>query len=445
MKWGLRVDYGFHGVGQGLFSSGSIAVLNPTARSQFNWVYDCGTSSSQYYLDRALGGLECDIRTPAGRRPYLDLVTISHFDKDHINGLVKLLERFDVGDLLLPYMPLWQRLVIAFHAHRGHRSRLTNFLVNPVAFIAAVPESNVKRILFASGVPPLEEPRLDAGISPHPERPPAPGDERAERRRGKPISVEVDIEDLSSLGAADDRRLDASRMARAAKNGTSVAFMKVGTALVVAGCWEFMPYNDAQLAPMASAGFRNEVSRLRSDLLGGVKSVATRALEMLKRLYAKEFDFNGHEENNNLISLFLYAGPTDPSAEVDCAHFSRGACWCCHDWVELTPPGRGSLLYTGDGYLDTDARFASMQSFLGPHRLESLAALQVMHHGARANWHTGLADKIRPEFSVFSSNPLHKRYRHPHTEVLKDFASYRPLQASKGSAVNLAFGLLFPR
>ncbi|MFJ2429353.1 hypothetical protein [Pseudomonas sp. NPDC087804] len=425
-------------------------MLNGATSSQFNWVYDCGTSSSQHYLDSALGDLERDIRTPAGRRPYLDLVTISHFDKDHISGLVKLLERFDVGDLLLPYMPLWQRLVIAFHAHRGHRSRLTNFLVNPVAFIAAVPESNVKRILFASGGPPLEEPRRDAGISPQPERPAASGDERAEHRRAKPISVEVDTEDLSSLGTADGMRFDATRMAEAARNGTSVAFMKVGTALVVAGCWEFMPYNDAQLAPMASAAFRNEVFRLRSDLLGGVKSVATRTLEVLKRLYAKEFDFNGHEENNNLISLFLYAGPTEScTADVYEGHLWEPYWyWRWHnrrDWVELITTCRGSLLYTGDGYLDTDLRFASMQAFVGPHRLKSLAALQVMHHGARANWHTGLADKIRPELSVFSSNPLHRGYRHPHTEVLEDFAPYRPLQASKGESVNFAFGLLSPR
>jgi ribonuclease BN (tRNA processing enzyme) len=445
MKWGLRVDFRFHGVGQGLFSSGRIATLSPTEGSQFNWVYDCGTSSRQHYLDSALGDLECDIYTPAGQRPYLDLVTVSHFDTDHISGLVKLLERFDIGDLLLPYMPLWQRLVIAFHAHRGHRSRLTSFLVNPVAFIAAVPESNVKRILFASSGPPLEEPRLDADISPDPGRPTAPGDERAEPRRGKTISVEVDIEELSSLGAADDRSLDASRMASEAKKGTGVAFMNIGTALVVAGCWEFMPYNDAQLAPMASAGFRNKVSHLRSDLLGGVKSVAISALETLKTLYSTEFDFSSHEENNNLISLFLHAGPTDPSADVIRVRFSSGDRWSCHHRIALTAPGKGSLLYTGDGYLDTEARFASMQSFLGAHRLERLAALQVMHHGARANWHTGLAGKLRPEFSVFSSNPLHKRYRHPHTEVLEDFAPYRPLQASKGSAVNLVFGLLLPR
>lgn len=456
MKWDLRVHYGFHGVGQGLFSSGSLVMLNGTAISEFNWVYDCGTSSSQHYLDNALGDLKRHIRPPAGQRPYLDLVTISHFDADHINGLVKLLDRFDVGDLLLPYMPLWQRLVIAFNAHRGHRSRLTSFLVNPVAFIAAVPECNVKRILFASSGPTLEEPSRDTGISPKPERPRSPGDERAERRRAESISVEVDTEDLSNLGAADDKRFDASHMAGAARTGTSVAFMKIGAALVVADCWEFMPYNDAQLAPMASAAFRNEVSRLRIDLLGTVKSVTTRALEVLKTLYAKEFNFNGQAENSNLISLFLYAGPTDSCT----ADVYAGCLWEPYwnwlnrldwmdwldwlDWldcVESIPTCKGSLLYTGDGYLDTDLRFASMKAFLSPHRVKNLAALQVMHHGARANWHAGLADKIRPEFSVFSSNPLHRRYRHPHTEVIEDFTSYRPLQASKGESVSITLRL----
>ncbi|MNR22530.1 hypothetical protein D3C85_1394890 [compost metagenome] len=166
-------------------------------------------------------------------------------------------------------------------------------------------------------------------------------------------------------------------------------------------------------------------------------------------MYAKEFDFNGHEENKNLISLFLYAGPTEScTADVYARHLWEPYWyWRWHnsrDWVEPIPTCTGSLLYTGDGYLDTDARFASMRAFLGPHRVKSLAALQVMHHGARANWHTGLADKIRPELSVFSSNPLHRGYRHPHTEVLEDFAPYRPLQASKGESVNFAFELLLP-
>lgn len=85
--------------------------------------------------------------------------------------LVALLERFDVGDLLLPYIPLWQRLVIAFQANRRHSSRLTRFLLDPAAFIATIPEASVRRILYvpaggqSEDVPRAEEPTPIPGKS----------------------------------------------------------------------------------------------------------------------------------------------------------------------------------------------------------------------------------------------------------------------------------------
>ena len=80
MGFEMEVRYGFHGVGQGLFSSGSLELLSRIPSRKFNWVYDCGTDSSQRYLDSALNDLEHDIPTLGVGRPYLDLVTISHFD-----------------------------------------------------------------------------------------------------------------------------------------------------------------------------------------------------------------------------------------------------------------------------------------------------------------------------------------------------------------------------
>lgn len=441
MGWDMEVRYGFHGVGQGLFSSGSIRLLSQSGDCEFNWVYDCGTGSEQRYLDSSLNGLERSIPTSGGRRPYLDLVTISHFDTDHISGLVKLLARFDVGDLLLPYVPLWQRLVIAFHAHRAHRSQLTRFLVSPVAFITEVPEANVKRILFVSGGPSAAEPLLERDASPR--RPPPAADERDAPPQGSgSIPVKVDTEDLRGLGDADDKRFDSENMAGAAGKRTSVAFMTHGTGIMLAGCWEFLPYNDAQLAPMASQAFRDQVSHLRGKLLGGVKAVTTRALKDLKALYAKEFNFEGQKENQNLISLFLYGGPIGPKSD-EFWMWGSVAVRPPSPWRLRGPISVCSVLYTGDGYLNTPARFEKMQAFLSSHRVKNLALLQVMHHGAKANWHAGLAGKIKPIFSVFSSNPLHRGYRHPHTEVSNDFASYRPLQASKGSAVNIALDLWF--
>lgn len=58
MRLGMDVRIRFHGVGQGLFSSGSICPLPKSGGSEFNWVYDFGTDSAQHYLDSSLRDLE---------------------------------------------------------------------------------------------------------------------------------------------------------------------------------------------------------------------------------------------------------------------------------------------------------------------------------------------------------------------------------------------------
>src|SRR5690606_22385044 len=110
------VLYNFHPVGQGVFSSGMIKPTDGSSKC-FWWVFDCGTHLVKHRVrrDDEIENLAAMIGTPsAGRRPRIDLIFISHFDKDHVNGLLKLLERFEVGRLVIPFIPLHKRLVIAF-------------------------------------------------------------------------------------------------------------------------------------------------------------------------------------------------------------------------------------------------------------------------------------------------------------------------------------------
>ena len=62
--------------------------------------------------------------------------------------------------------------------------------------------------------------------------------------------------------------------------------------------------------------------------------------------------------------------------------------------------------------------------------MQHIGVFQVMHHGAEGNWHPGVARKINPIFSIFSSDP-HKQMKHPHAPVLRDFWSYNPIQVDK--------------
>lgn len=60
-----------------------------------------------------------------------------------------------------------------------------------------------------------------------------------------------------------------------------------------------------------------------------------------------------------------------------------------------------------------------------------------MHHGSKENWHVGLAGKLKPAVSIFSSDPNHKHGRakegHPHQQVLRDFWPWCPVRVDKVS------------
>jgi len=95
-----------------------------------------------------------------------------------------------------------------------------------------------------------------------------------------------------------------------------------------------------------------------------------------------------------------------------------------------------SVLCTGDAYLDDDMSFSALRRFYhADRRLERAGILQVMHHGSSANWHPGLAKKLRPAVSIFSSDPDLKHGKapegHPHSKVLRDFWSWCPARVDK--------------
>src|SRR5687767_6210636 len=144
--YGFR--YFFYPVGQGLFSAGLLKKVGPNGRP-FLWVYDCGTSSSQKLVDLGISRL----KTRRSPRKRLDLVIISHFDHDHISGICKLVETFRIGTLMLPYMPLAERLILGFEEGFGPTDNLIGFFINPVAYVLAQAGPGVERIIFvqASG------------------------------------------------------------------------------------------------------------------------------------------------------------------------------------------------------------------------------------------------------------------------------------------------------
>lgn len=146
MRYHLHVEYCFHAVGQGLFASGE---LEDVAGSdiRLRWVYDCGTTSSQSLVKKAII-YESMARRRLGR---IDVMALSHFDADHISGVIELLGSNEVDILLIPYLPLVQRRALAETEGIGRSHPLHKLFENPAHFIAEIEGAKVRRLVLVPG------------------------------------------------------------------------------------------------------------------------------------------------------------------------------------------------------------------------------------------------------------------------------------------------------
>ncbi|WP_342658271.1 hypothetical protein NPJ82_02700 [Sphingomonas sp. NY01] len=415
----LAFGYRFHPVGQGLFCSGH---LTRPGQPAFRWVYDCGTDGGSRSPARAkhvrdeIDRLRIDIETDR-----LDLVTLSHFDEDHLSGMLDLLATFRVGTLLLPHLTPWERLIVALSEEAAVGSDLLEFLMAPTAFLLARAEGRIDQILLvpASG---------DDGEALPPAIPPdAPM--RGEEPGGLPhilIKDHVpDGEDQADGLAADEGLAD-----------PRISVLHRGGYILVAHAWEFVPYNDCRLETLATTSFKDAARPLAHELTHAAEEEDRKtALEKLTELYDETFKSSGSKEisprRRNEISLFLYAGPIGQvelrSATVTIPRHRMGpsAGEVPRYWLHTDRFGQ---MLTGDGFLHTAKQVGDFERFyhVGDRMMRG-AIFQVMHHGSAANWKTGVAGLVEPVASLFCSDPL-GRHSHPSGAVLADFASYHPVQ-----------------
>jgi len=407
----IQVEYFFHPVGQGLFSSGRVHFV-PHESFDFRWVYDCGTTSSQRLLRDARSNFKRHFGSDR-----LDLIVISHFDADHISGIVDLLNEVGTDTLMLPWAGLWHRLMIGCAQGLSPEDPDFEFYIDPVRYFEDRAGEGFRRIVFvpfSNGEGPPEpegepEPKLDPDVE-------------------SPLEFDADKE------YKDDRLGGANEWMEYVSNVSGrheVSMMRRGGSASVLGLWEFVPYNDPATRPKSMPDFLLIVERLREDLLRTSNSRREQALETLKEHYARSFP----KSQRNDLSLFLYGGP-----------IGRWGTYVQH-WFPAYFSGQahnGSVIYTGDGSLATEEKWQTFADYLHENRTTQIAVFQVPHHGSRNNWYDGLADRIEPLTSVFSSDPSHRSYGHPHSEVVRDFWPHCPVQVDKERAFFMQVDLWRP-
>lgn len=414
----LEFGYRFHPIGQGLFCSGH---FSRAGQQPFRWVYDCGTEAGSRSPTRAqhvrdeIAVLRRDQATS-----HLDLVTLSHFDEDHLSGMLDLLKTFSVGTLLLPYLSPWERLIVAISEEAAVGSDLLAFLTAPTAFLLERADGRIERVLL---VPP--------GAGGEAAAPPIRPDEPT--RGEEPMSLPpLLIKDHAPEGENDIDGLGAD----GGLIDTRVRILHPGGYILVAQAWEFVPYNDSRLESLATSTFRSKARPLARKLTRALKEAdREKALGELTKLYDATFKSSTAKvitpRRRNEISLFLYTGPvgrvelltarvTVPRHKMD-PRIGQVPC----GWIQSDRFGK---MLTGDGFLHTQKQVDDFKGFYSVgDRMMRGAIFQVMHHGSDANWRAGVASLVKPVASLYCSDPLGK-WNHPGAKVRADFAGYHPVQ-----------------
>lgn len=158
MREKLICKFKFHNVGQGLFYTGLLQSNN----KKYEIVYDCGSDNRTYRM-KAIR----DYKTIIKNDDKIDLLIISHLHTDHYNGIKELLKNRGAKIAILPYVPLWERMIIKFISKRNSWS--DSFLDNPSNFL--INECNVDEVIMIDNSDPDGEdnPFQPDGFSPNPD------------------------------------------------------------------------------------------------------------------------------------------------------------------------------------------------------------------------------------------------------------------------------------
>ncbi len=287
------------------------------------------------------------------------------------------------------------------------------FFLNPVKYISSIPGISIEKIVF---VPPssgtIEVSNMDQIIA------------------FDDFSDDVDWTNAINFeeqNINDEERIDLQIVG---DMNIPILFMKIGSSIIVNKLFEFIPYND-QIAHKFSTNFFKSVNALQDKIYNGSPKEKTKSFDLLKMVYIKEFGKN----KQNDISLFIYAGPiTDSTSQSS--------------MILIQSPDGHSIaslfdvnytLYTGDGYLNNTLKINALINYLNASKIKQLGFMQIMHHGSKYNWCSGLAANFKPKISIFSSDPSHKSYRHPHSEVLHDFSPYLPILVNQKNSLQIKY------
>lgn len=393
----------------------------------FRWAYDCGSKRKNHLAESIQKLAFWSQRWTEGAA--VDLLVISHFDDDHVNGVELFLKTWKVKWLVLPYTHLSQKLEnVSDHGGASCSPSTALFQLAPQQWLVSRGlDSRVSNILEIRGGP-MDEPEERSSPVIEPDWPKTPNEpshsdeiapDRAHEYGTWHADSELDI--LAQPGGATDT--GSKEPPRFYSMNHHQAFRALNSNI------EFMFYNSdepamctrldcGKLVAKRSKTVMDEVSRQILEVVRhyriGYPGEQPKTNWRKKLRYLYDHHFGKSSKKRNSISLCLYVRPLCDYPYVYNA---------CKNELQ----DRYSSLSLGD-FTITPYNLNSLETHLGKERWESLAMVQVPHHGSRHSWHSGAAAKFGAPYFVhcIPDSSVH----HPHPEVENDLKNHDKLIAN---------------
>lgn len=369
-----RVSRIFHTVGQGAFYSEEIDF---GGKSPFVMVYDCGSLTMP---PKRIGGipksgskLEKKIHSDLGSSK-VNILFISHFDADHINGC----DFLDPTTVVIPFINPSHKWILEIIGAITGVPTLAAIFLNP------------RSVFQNAQIIRVEPENADGGNEP---------------------DTDIDLDNPNWFAGAVNGQLTI-------KSGTSI-FTGGGNQI-----WEYIPWN-----PNLNKFFQKFENEVLNEPKLNVKELQKEQngkyiishLADLKKIYDSMSPKNDH-------SLQLYSGP-NLKRMIDNWTIVYSFSKCYNLYNPIYPPRihKSSCLYFGD--IEIDDKWLHMYyTFLGSNRLNNVGSIQIPHHGSVENkgWKYLNSPDIQTPLICVISVGEDNQYGHPSSKLIANVLTQGP-------------------
>lgn len=351
----------FHPVGQGAF----YAEMHEYNGGTFTIVYDCGSGIGNNTPKIVESEIKKTFNLTQGKKHVIDVLFISHFHADHINGIKFLKDCCEIKTVVIPLLkPKAKKLTKLYNLIEKNFSE-TEIFDNP-------------SIYFAEST--------------------------------KIIEIEEGNENENQIEINSDNKIEISNIqSQSTKSGTIFTFDKIAD-------WYFIPYNYKQ----------DELVNIFEDYLLikykiDINNIVT-IDDILKYKYElrKAYKFVNKNLNNN--SLILYSGKiTSNKLKINfstkCLHFKKSISQVkALKLIRILQNTQSGCLYTGD----IDLNQNNIVNNIKRHYINFLpyiGTIQIPHHGSKLSFNPDIIVKTNVHAIVsYGENT----YGHPSKYVLHD-------------------------